>query len=511
MCADNKSDHSTDDDSEISHEAMSHQYTPLGYKLYRNKTVSRKRILAQTLVTGATMLTSAGCGMPVGYSAILLPQLQNNNDSMNINDELASWIASVHSAATPFGSLVSGMLMDRCGRKLVLQFASVPLILGWILIGFAQNHTFLLLGRAVAGLSAGLSAAAGQVLIGEITEPHLRGMLSSGPFVSYSFGILLVYALGSILPWRYVAGLSTILPFTAILVFLFLPESPVWLVRHNKIEKAGEALTWLRGGNHLQAKEETDHLVQRLQQETETKTSLKALLKPQVLKPLLIINLFNILQILSGTYLIVFYAVDILSHLNGESFDHFLAASLTACVRFLFTIISTLLLGVVGRRTLSLTSGIGTSLSALCLGVVLHQSCKENNLLMALFVLFYVASNTIGFFVLPGVMLGELFPAKVRGHAGGFTFMIFNFVLFGVAKIFPFVKSTIGISGVFWTFGASSLLASLFLYLMLPETKGKSLSYIEDYFQQNNLIWIRRDKNWENKFFNRNETERLNV
>ena len=53
--------------------------------------------------------------------------------------------------------------MDRCGRKLALQIASMPLIVGWILIGLAPNHAILLLGRLVAGLSAGLTAAAGQV------------------------------------------------------------------------------------------------------------------------------------------------------------------------------------------------------------------------------------------------------------------------------------------------------------------------------------------------------------
>lgn len=93
------------------------------------------------------------------------------------------------------------------------------------------------------------------MLIGEISEPKLRGMFSSVPFASYSFGILLVYALGSVLHWRYVAGLSTILPSLAIGIFVFLPESPVWLVRNGKIQKAEKALTWLKGGNYVQVSE----------------------------------------------------------------------------------------------------------------------------------------------------------------------------------------------------------------------------------------------------------------
>uniref|UniRef100_A0A6P7FP24 Solute carrier family 2, facilitated glucose transporter member 6 isoform X2 n=1 Tax=Diabrotica virgifera virgifera TaxID=50390 RepID=A0A6P7FP24_DIAVI len=141
--------------------------------------------------------------------------------------------------------------MERCGRKLALQIASMPLIFGWFLIAFSLNHSILLLGRLIAGFSAGLTAAAGQVLIGEISEPRLRGLFSSVPLASYSFGILLVYALGSLLPWRYVAVSSTVLPVTSLLVFFFLPESPVWLTRQEKLEDAKKALVWLRGGNKI--------------------------------------------------------------------------------------------------------------------------------------------------------------------------------------------------------------------------------------------------------------------
>ncbi|XP_023016449.2 solute carrier family member pippin isoform X1 [Leptinotarsa decemlineata] len=481
------------------------------YNKDEKKKENRRRILAQSFVTSAVMLSSASCGMPVGYSAILLPQLKFINGSMQIDDEIGSWIASIHSAATPLGSLLSGVLMERCGRKLALQIASMPLILGWILIAFAPNHALLLLGRLIAGFSAGLSAAAGQVLIGETTEPHLRGMFSSVPLASYSFGILLVYALGSLLPWRYVAGLSTILPITACIVFFCLPESPVWLIRHGQIEEAKIALTWLRGGSKIKAKEETEHLIDRLEAECQNhkKTTFATLFQPEVLKPLIIINVFNVMQILSGTYLVVFYAVDILNHVQGgASLDNFLAAVLTAGVRFIFSLMSSFLLALVGRRFLAMTSGLGTAISALFLGTFLHQNCQGLDYIPALFILIYVAANTLGFLTLPGVLLGELFPAKVRGLAGGITFMLFNFMLFAVAKVFPFVKNSVGISGVFWIFGLTSLVASLFLFLTLPETKSRSLSEIEDYFQQKGFLWVRKDK-WEEKKGRNRETEKF--
>ncbi|XP_044754015.1 facilitated trehalose transporter Tret1-like isoform X2 [Coccinella septempunctata] len=454
-------------------------------------------ILTQCMVTCAVMLSAAGCGMPVGYSAILLPQLYHENDTIQIDEDRGSWIASIHSAATPLGSILSGILMDACGRRFTLQIASFPLIIGWFLIGFSPNYMVLLLGRFVAGLSTGLTAATGQVLVGEITQPHLRGILCSLPFASYSFGILLVYTFGYFLPWRYVAVLSTILPILSLLLFFFLPESPIWLMRHNRLDEAKQALTWLRGGNVNLAKKEASQILERMYAEEKIDSKMtvwRTLLKPEVLKPLVIMNMFNLLQILSGTYLVVFYAVDILKQIQSISTNKFLAAVWTAVARFIFTIIAIILLGQIGRRSLALTSGIGTSIAALVFACFEYLNCQASGQFAAFSILIYVAVNTVGFMILPGVLIGELFPAKIRGFAGGLSFTIFHFAMFLSAKIFPLVRQTIGVSGIFCIFGISSIIASIFLYLMLPETKGKTLGEIEDYFQDKNIFWVTRKR-----------------
>ena len=108
-----------------------------------------------------------------------------------------------------------------------------------------------------------------QVLLGEVAEPRIRGLIVGAPFVSYSLGILLVYALGSVLPWRTVAALAAILPLSALLAFCFLPESPHWLARRGREEEALKALTWLRGGNAATARSELAVLAARQHQENE--------------------------------------------------------------------------------------------------------------------------------------------------------------------------------------------------------------------------------------------------
>jgi Sugar (and other) transporter. len=88
-----------------------------------------------------------------------------------------------------------------------------------------------------------------QVLIGEISEPKLRGFFGSTPSASYALGILIVYGMSSMYDWRIVAGLGAILPVTAFIFLCFLPESPTWYINKNRIDEARKSLIWLRGGD----------------------------------------------------------------------------------------------------------------------------------------------------------------------------------------------------------------------------------------------------------------------
>lgn len=129
--------------------------------------------------------------MPMGYTAIFLPQIQNTSDPLRMDISMASWFgmqlvlsttvyqnifcclliihwitASVHSLASPIGSFASGPLMDRIGRRHTLIVAMIPLIMGWTLIATANSHTLLLIGRFLAGLSGGFMGAPSQVNLG---------------------------------------------------------------------------------------------------------------------------------------------------------------------------------------------------------------------------------------------------------------------------------------------------------------------------------------------------------
>ncbi|EZA50493.1 Facilitated trehalose transporter Tret1 [Ooceraea biroi] len=467
-----------------------------------------KGVLAQCLVTGAVLLLATGGGMPIGYSAVLLPQLAEENSTLHVDRDMGSWIAAVHSLATPIGSLLSGPFIDSIGRRGTLQLSAIPLCIGWLIIGFSRNVTTLLVGRFVCGVSVGLMAVPAQVLVGEMADPALRGFLVGGAFASYCLGILLVYAFGASFNWDIVAFCAIVAPLLAFAALCSVPESPAWLVRRKKIEQARKALLWLRGGDIEQTNAEITLLEERMQADLAAKpvdaslkrrisSAISMIRDPGVLKPLIIINVFNVLQLTSGTYIIVFYAVDMVKDIGSGNVDNYLAAVVTAGIRMLFSLVACVLLLKMGRRALGIVSALGTALASLALAGYMCATQGGSSVdpyVLAVCLLFYVGANTVGLLTLPGLMTGELMPLRARGIGGGCIFFVFNLCLFFVTKCFPWLSDMVGMMGIFVIFGVSALMEAVFIYLALPETKDRALQEIEDYFQQSNLLWVTRTR-----------------
>jgi Sugar (and other) transporter len=225
--------------------------------------------------------------------------------------------------------------------------------------------------------------------------------------------------------------------------------------------------------------------------------------QPSVLKPLILINAFNILQILSGTYLMVFYAVDIITEICNFGDDENMqistmhSAVITALIRLLLTVVYCYLLLTCRRRKLYLSSCFFSGVFALMLSAFLYlkqDTTKTFNelLIVGLLMLLYVSFNS-PLMLVPGIMVGELLPLRVR-HWSGMIFTAFNLMLFGITKLFPLLHQTLRSRGLFLMFGLSSFCATTLFYWMLPETKNRTLNDIEDYYHQPNWIWQRRTK-----------------
>jgi len=455
--------------------------------------LQRGSALKQVIAAFVANLGTINTGMVFGFSAVTIPQLQEADSFIKIDEEQASWIASLSSIATPFGCILSGYLMDLIGRKRTLIITEIPLILGWILISTSTNVETIYVGRLLVGLGSGMVGAPARVYTGEVTQPHLRGMLSAVASVGVSLGVTIEYALGAAVTWTILAGISATIPILALILIIFMPETPNWLLTHGRTVEAKEALKKFRGETCNVDKEMDDLLnfaaknnVAHLKGFKET---FRALISPAALKPFIILfTYFGIYQF-SGVNPVTFYAVQVFQE-SGAEMNKYLATVILGIVRLLSTIVACISLRRCGRRPLTLISAIGCGLTMIGLGsyMYIRAGWLEEGIqpkatwIPVAFIFIFTIASTLGYLVVPWVMIGEVYPTQVRGIIGGLTTCSAHLFVFAVVKTFPLLQHVASNHGSFWIYGSISLLGTIFFYMYLPETKGRTLQEIEDYF-----------------------------
>ena len=274
--------------------------------------------------------------------------------------------------------------------------------------------------------------------------------------------------------------------------------------------------------NFPQVKEELDDLITRIhrrgvdevkdeQQQhdicwklSKMLNSSKQYIQPYIIKSFFIIHIFNLLQIPGGMTLLTTYTVDMLNSVqrNQPVIDGYEATIIISALKVIFLLISAYILYRVGRRPIAIISGIGCSVPAIAIGVIMY--CQEGGSIALSaqteawinfsLILVYVAMNTLGFYCLTYTMIGEMLPAKVRGFLFGYILALNYLVGGGVTKVYPWMLEVMGIPGVFLLFGVSSAVCTVFVFVFLPETLGRTLEQIEDYFHQPNVMWLSRKK-----------------
>ncbi|PSN31080.1 hypothetical protein C0J52_25366 [Blattella germanica] len=400
---------------------------------------------------------------------------------------------SLSSVTTPFGCILGGYLMDLIGRKRTLIITEIPLIIGWILISLSTNIEMIYVGRLLVGLGSGMVGAPARVYTGEVTQPHLRGMLSALASVGVSLGVLFEYALGSVVAWNMLAGISAAIPILAFLLIMLMPESPNWLLTHGYPDEAKTALQKFRGQTCDVEKEMNDLVCfsarNNVVQLKGLKSTLRALTSPSALKPFGILVAYFCIYQFSGVNTVTFYAVQVFKE-SGTEMNKYLATVILGVVRLVSTIIACISLRRCGRRPLTLISAVGCGLTMIGLGsyMYMRKTWLDSGVepvatwIPVACIFIFTITCTLGFLVVPWVMIGEVYPTQVRGILGGMTTCAAHMFVFIVVKTFPLLQHLASNHGTFLIYGFISLFGTIFFYFCLPETKGKSLQEIEDYF-----------------------------
>ncbi|XP_055916158.1 uncharacterized protein LOC129949001 [Eupeodes corollae] len=456
-----------------------------------------KAVRRQELMVVLMNLGIFACGIGLGLPSVTLTQLTDPNEMVYLDKSQASWFASISSITSPLGALMAALLMDRIGRKKVVIIVNLFAIASWALMALAlQEHSHsvyiqLLISRCIIGITMGMGSSPSGLYGAEISVAKIRGRLILGVSISVASGILLVYVLGYFIrtDWHMLAMILLAYQVTCLALLIPVIETPSWLMSKGRAKEAKASLYYFRGldaagHSHPEVESEFAVLLKSIQLKTgEKKTPFyKAVCQPEVYKPLLIMIGLFCCQQFSGIFVVVVYAVQIAIE-AGVNIDPILCAVFIGIARTTVTALMGGVLEKYGRRQAGMFSAGGMAICMFALAATTWFPWLHVPYLPAALIVIYIITSTLGIFTLPFFMNSEVFPQKVRGPCAGLTGSFGFLMSFIVLKAYPSMRDFMGAENVFALYGVMSVLSIAFVYFCLPETKGKTLLEIEEYFR----------------------------
>ncbi|MFD9054899.1 sugar porter family MFS transporter [Streptomyces albidoflavus] len=391
-----------------------------------------------------------------------------------------SSVVSVLLIGAVVGSMLSGKLADRIGRRRTLGLVGLVFLGGTAVVTFADGFLMLLTGRIVLGLSVGAASATVPVYLSEISPPAIRGRLLTLNQLMITVGILVAYlvnlAFSASEQWRAMFAVGAVPAALLVAATLWLlPESPQWLITHGRPEVAHRGITALIG------KDAADEIVQRRAAEEradrEKSAGREKLLAPDV-RPALVIGLtLAAVQQLGGINTIIYYAPTIIEQTGLSSSNSILYSVCIGVINLVMTLVALRLVDRAGRRPMVLVSLALMAVSVFLLGLSFVVELGSG--LTLLFMVVYIAAYAGGLGPVFWTLIGEIFPPSVRAEGSSVSTAVNWVSNFAVSLTFLPLAAALGQGETFWIFAAICVLAFLFVARYLPETKGRDADEID--------------------------------
>ena len=418
------------------------------------------------------VLVVAGGGLLFGYHTAILSGILSavtEDFSLTLLDE--GILVSIVLLGGLVGALFAGAAADRWGRKKVLLATALLFCIGTLIQAAAFSYITLFSGRFLTGVAVGISSVVSPIYLAEVAPPHHRGSFVSAYQLAVAAGILLAYALNLAFAkstWHIVFYLGFVPSFVQFIGLFFIEETPGWLMRHSKNGLAVESLEHLRRDTDWEK-----HLPEmKAIAAPRKKGKVKQLMQPHLKRLLFIGLILSIFQQITGVNTVFYYAPKIFAKGSEASQTALIVTLVIGIANLLSTIVSVAFLDKLGRR-IFLLAGI----AAMIIGQILLT--LHSPIIGITGAIIFVIGFAIGLGPILWVLLSEIYPLRIRGKAMGlalFANWLFNYI---ISLTFLFLLGSLGMSGTFILYAILSILCFIFVYLFVPETKGKSLEEIE--------------------------------
>ena len=384
--------------------------------------------------------------------------------------------------ACVIGALFAGPIADWTGRKKVLILCAVLFTISTILSALPRSFTELVIARFIGGMGVGMASVVSPMYIPEIAPAKIRGRLVALNQRAIVVGILLSYFSNWLLVdtginnWRYMLVAEILPAITFLMGLFFIPESPRWLTKEGLEKEALDVLNVVAGAANA------DHELQEVKKSlAEKRTSLKELLHPSLRRVLIVGILFSLFAHITGIDTIIYYGPIIFLESGFKTDSALLASVIIGITNLIFTFVGMAMVDKAGRRFLLLVGIAGMGISMTLVGF-----CMQSDMISAkwtlLWIMTYIASFAMSIGVVIWVYLSEIYPTRVRGQALSVATMVLWLGNVILTQLFPIMMERFS-GGTFYIFSFICLLAFIFTWTMVKETRGVSLEEIEK-------IWV---------------------
>jgi sugar porter (SP) family MFS transporter len=379
------------------------------------------------------------------------------------------------------GAAFAGWLTDRLGRKRILIVSALLFAASAVGAAVPRNLGEFVAARLVGGLAIGVASVLAPLYIAEISPRAIRGRLVSLNQMAIVTGILLAYFVNWLFSfagpssWRWMFASAAVPSIAFLVALLFVPESPRFLVETGREAEAERVL--VRVGGAERARLELAEIRDTLAEEEAT---LRELFEKRLRKPLGIAVFLAVFQQITGINTVIYYGALIFKEqVGGQSDSAAIGANvIIGTVNFLMTIVALWTIDRLGRRPLMMLASGGMAASLLLLGFLFRFQPPPAVMILVV-ILLYVASFGVGLGPGVWVVISELFPTRIRGRAMSIATVSLWLACILVTATFLSLVEVIGSTGAFWLYAAMSVLNFLFIWRLMPETKGRSLEEIE--------------------------------
>ena len=415
------------------------------------------------------------------------------------------WYVGCALVGSIIGVLFAGILSDKLGRKLTMVISAILFSASALGCALCTDFTQLVVYRIIGGVGIGVVSIVSPLYISEVSVAQYRGRLVSLYQLAVTVGFLGAYLVnyqllawsesGALLGapllnkifitevWRGMLGMETLPAILFFIIIFFIPESPRWLIVRGQERKAVNILERIYN-SITEATSQLKETQSVLTAETSSEWSL--LMKPGILKAVIIGVCIAILGQFMGVNAVLYYGPSIFENAGLSGGDSLFYQVLVGLVNTLTTILALVIIDKVGRKKLVYygVSGMVVSLILIGLYFLFGETLNVSSLFLLVFFLFYVFCCAVSICAVVFVLLSEMYPTKVRGLAmsiAGFAFWIGTYL---IGQLTPWMLQNLTPAGTFFLFALMCVPYMLIVWKLVPETTGKSLEEIERYWNR---------------------------